>query len=184
MKNTLLGNAKLNQDVPLVDSKKIDRLLNILDREQERLQESLRHLDRLRECVIRRDDNGLAGLMEKLQNRSKDYALLESQRNELRKSLADDIGMSTEQTTLSRLAGLLPPELSEAVSEKRDRLRTLTEQLRAEHISTMMLLNDCAKMNSQLLRCIIKPDESKAISYDSRGKARRDSSSAFVNMKF
>jgi hypothetical protein len=163
---------------------KVNDLLAVLDKDIEHLQETLLRLDRLRGLVIRRDDVSLARLLGKIQADTNDYAANESKRQSIRKELAIALGCDFKQMTLSRLEGLLAQEQKNHITEKKTRLRSLVEKLRKEHTGTVMLLSDCTRFNSLLLRSIFNSGDTKTVTYTAAGSTRRQMDTAFLNLQF
>lgn len=163
---------------------KVDELLVILDKDAQHIQESLSRLNELCSLVIRRDDADLGRLLERIQYESDSYRSHELKRQSKRKELATALGCSLEQMTLSRLEEVLPEEKKAQVAERKDKLRLLTEELKKEYLSTTMLLSDCARFNSLLLKSIFDLGKTGMVYYNSNGAAKRQIDAAFVNLEF
>jgi hypothetical protein len=86
--------------------------------------------------------------------------------------------------TLSRLETVVSEEQKAQVAAKKARLRALTKQLKKEHLSTAMLLSDCARFNGQLLSSVFNLGKVGIVCYDSKGSAKRGVTEAFVNLQF
>ncbi len=163
---------------------RVDELLTVLDRDIAYVQENLSRLNELRSLVIKRDDASLGRLLESIQAESDSYRSHELKRQSMRKELAAALDCSFEQMTLSRLEATLVGEKKAQVTERKVKLRTLTEELKKEHLSTAMLLSDCARFNSVLLRSIFDIGKTGMVYYSSDGAAKRQSDTAFVNLQF
>jgi flagellar biosynthesis/type III secretory pathway chaperone len=85
--------------------------------------------------------------------------------------------------TLSHLESFLDDEKKAEVGRRKMLLRSLTAQLRREHMRTAMLLSDCARLNSTLLRGILEPGNARTTTYGSDGAARSQGGSVFVSME-
>jgi hypothetical protein len=133
--------------------------------------------------VVKRDDASLQKLLENIRSESGGYRENELKRQSLRKELAIALVCDFRQMTLSRLETELPDEMKSQVAQKRTELKTLAEKLRNEHISTVMLLSDCARFNSTLLKSVLELGQTGTITYSSRGLARRQDDSAFMNLQ-
>jgi flagellar biosynthesis/type III secretory pathway chaperone len=92
-----------------------------------------------------------------------------------------DCGVS--DVTLSRLEAVLPGEKRIQVAQRKVELRSLTEKLKKEHLKTTMLLSDCTRFNSELLRGILELGKTGAITYSSDGAAKHQSDSVFVSFE-
>jgi len=163
---------------------KVDELLAVLDKDIEHLQESLLRLTELRSLVIKRDDAALGRLLERIQAESNSYRSNESQRQSIRKELAIGFGCDLEQMTLSKLEASLTEERKAQIANKKTKLSSLTKELKNEHLSTALLLSDCARFNSLLLKSIFDLGKTGTVVYDSQGSAKRQADSAFVNLQF
>ncbi len=163
---------------------KVDELGTILDKDIRHIEESLSWLNELRSLVIKRDDVLLGELLKRIQSAMDSYSANESRRQLVREELAQDLGCELKDVTLSRLEKLLPEEKRTELTQRKDKLRLLTGKLKKEHLSTMLLLSDCARFNNLLLRSILEPLRSNTLTYDCGGSTKRDAETAFVNVKF
>ena len=75
--------------------------------------------------------------------------------------------------TLSRLETESSGEKRAQVAERRIKLRALIEKLKKEHVSTMMLLSDCARFNSMLLKSFSQLGATGEITYSPKGSVQR-----------
>ena len=166
------------------NSKKIDRLFVVLDEDIEHIKRTLSCLNELRSLVIKRDDTGLAKLLEGIQTESNSYAANESKRRSIRKELADFFGCDMKQMTLTRLESELGEEEKAELAERKSKLRTLISELKTEHLSTAMLLSECARLNGLLLRGVFNLGNTATVTYNSDGFAKRQRDTTFVNMQF
>lgn len=162
---------------------KVDELLSILDRDIEHIQESILRLNEMRELVIKRDDVSLNKLVECIRAESENYAANEKQRQSIRKEIAAILGCGVEQMTLSRIEDILTGEKKSQVAQKKTKLRQLTRELGTEHLSTALLLSECARLNGLLLKSILNLDKT-AVCYNSSGSAEQRTDAAFMNLRF
>ena len=163
---------------------KVDELLAVLDKDIEHIQRSLSRLNELRRLVIKRDDTALGKLLESIQTESDSYRRHESKRQSARKELAIAFGCSLEQMTLSRLEGVLSGEKKAQVAERKVKLRSLTEELKKEHLGTALLLSECARFNHVLLKTILDLGKTEIVHYTCNGSTSRQTETAFVNLQF
>jgi hypothetical protein len=163
---------------------KVDELLVCLDEDIRHIQESLLHLNELRRLVIKRDDAALGKLLESIQAESDRYRPHESRRQSIRKALANALGCDLERVTLSALEASLPEARKDEVTQMKAKLRSLTEELKKEYLSTALLLSECARFNNLLLKSIFDIGKTGAVHYDSNGATRRQIDTAFVNLQF
>ena len=163
---------------------KIDELVVVLDEDIRNMRESLSRLDELRGLVIKHDEPALAGLLETIRGEVDGYHSCELKRQSIRKELAAALDCDLKQMTLSRLEEVLPEEKKAQVTERKDKLRLLTEELKKEYLSTTMLLSDCTRFNSLLLKSIFDLGKTGMVYYNSNGAAKRQIDAAFVNLEF
>ena len=162
---------------------KVDELLVCLETDRRHMRESLSDLNALRSLVIKRDDTGLEKLLENIRAKAGRYADHESHRRSMRKELADVLCCDFEQMTLSTLRAHLPEGKSQRVAQMQKQLRELTAELKKEHFHTASLLSECARFNSLLLRSIFDLSQTGAVYYDSSGATRRQTDTAFMDLK-
>jgi hypothetical protein len=163
---------------------KIDELLVVLDKDIQHIEESLLRLNELRGLVVKRDDAALGKLLGSIQAESNGYGSHELKRQSIRKELAIALDCDVEQMTLSRLEAVLPEERRVQVTEKKVKLKSLAGQLKKEHLRTAMLLSDCARFNSLLLKSIFDLGKTGMVYYNSDGATKRQTDTAFVNLEF
>lgn len=162
----------------------VDKLLAVLDEDIRHIRKSLSTLDDLRHSVIKRDDVSLRKLLEGAQSESSSYKNNETKRRLLREELALALDCAPGQMRLSRLEMELSGEKKAQVAERRIKLRALIEKLKKEHVSTMMLLADCARFNSMLLKSVFKLGATGEITYSPKGSVQRQINVAFVDLQF
>ena len=163
---------------------KVDELLVFLDRDIQHIQESLLKLNELRRLVIKRDDAALGKLLESIQAEADSYRNHELNRQPIRKELANALGCNVEQMTLSTLEASLPKGKKAQVTQRKAKLRSLIKELKKEHLSTALLLSECARLNKLLLKSIFDIGKTEVVYYDSNGATRRQTDTAFVNLQF
>jgi hypothetical protein len=163
---------------------KVDELLLVLDEDIRHIQQSLSRLNELRSLVIKRDDVSLGKLLELIRSESEGYRKHELQRQSIRKELAAALGCGFGQMTLSTLEADLPKEKKEQVTEKKAKLNSLIKELKKEHLSTALLLSECARINKMLLNSVFNFGNTGTVYYGSNGATKRQNDTAFVNLQF
>ena len=163
---------------------KVDELLACLDKDCQHIQESLSQLNKLRSLVIKRDDAGLGKLLKIIQAESDTYRSHESNRQTIRKELANALGCNTEQVTLSALEASLPKVKISQVTKRKATLMSLIKELKQEYLSTSLLLSECARFNNLLLKSIFDLGKTGTVYYNSNGATKRQTDMAFVNLQF
>lgn len=179
VKNPRLEDLGLQEKV----SNGVDELLMVLDKDIQHIQESLSWLNELRGLVIKRDYEALSKLLQTIQTEADSYAATESQRLSLRKDLANTLGCSVKQVTLSALEVALPEEKKIQVKDRKIKLKGLIEELRKEHLSTVLLLSDCARFTRQFLKALFDLGGKRTVFYSPNGATRKLTETTFVNMK-
>jgi len=162
---------------------KVDKLLTCLDKDSQHIQESLSQLNKLRSYVIKRDDSGLSKLLKIIQAETSSYRNHESKRQTIRKELANALGCNTEQMTLSALEARLPKGKKDQIIKKKAKLMSLIKELKKEHLSTILLLSECARFNNLLLKSIFDLGKTGAVYYNSNGATKQQTDMAFVNLQ-
>lgn len=163
---------------------KVDELLAVLDEDIQHIQQSLSTLNELRSLVIKRDDAGLGKLLELIRGESDRNLRHELKRQSIRKELASALGCGLEQMTLSTLEASLPKGKKEQVTRKKAELTSLIKELKKEHLSTALLLSECARINRTLLKGVFNLGNTGTVCYGSNGAAKQQNDIAFVNLQF
>ena len=162
---------------------KVDQLLDCLDKDAQYIQESLLQLNEMRRLVIKRDEAALGKLLESIQADADRYREHELNRKSIRKELADSLGLSIKEMTLSALQECLPEEKKDQVTQMKAKLRSLSAELKKEYLSTALLLSECARFNNLLLKGIFDLGKTQSVHYNSNGETRRQIDMAFVNLQ-
>lgn len=163
---------------------KVNELLVVLDEDIENIQKNLSRLNELRSLVIKHDDAALSKLLEHIQAESDSNLRHELKRQSIRRELANALGYDIEQMTLSTLEVDLPKEKQEQVTRRKAKLTSLIEELKKEHLSTALLLSDCARFNRVLLKSVFNLGNTGTVYYGSDGASREQPDMAFVNLQF
>ena len=169
-------------EIPIEE--KVDQLLACLEKDGRHIERNLSQLNELRRLVIKRDEPALAGLLESIRAESESYRTHESERQSIRRELGDMLGCELRQMTLSTLQAHLPKAKRAQVAQAKARLRSLIEEYKKEHLSTALLLSDCARFNNLLLKSIFEIGNTGTVYYNSNGTAKRQTDTAFVNLQF
>lgn len=163
--------------------KYIDRLLAILDKDVEHLENNISKLNELRSLVVKQDNDALTGLLENIRTESMAYRDNERNRQMVQCKLADLFDCPLEQLTLSRLEKELPLQRKSEIVVRKNKLRMLAGMLKKEHLSTQMLLADCARFNRLLLKRIFETGRSQNIMYKPTGTTERSTDNVFMNLQ-
>lgn len=163
---------------------KVDTLLVCLEKDIEHLQESLSRLKELRRLVIKRDDVALGRLLEKIQAEEDIYKSHELNRQSIQKELAMAYGCDYEQMTLSALEVKLPQTRKNQVVQTKTKLKSVIEEFKKEHLSTALLLSECARFNNLILRSIFDLRKEEVVSYNANGIKKRQTDMALINVQW
>lgn len=163
---------------------KIDELLPVLDRDIRYLEQTLSRLDELRSFVIKRDDASLGKLLQTIHAEEAGYKACESQRQSIRRDLAFAFGCDPKEVTLSAIEPVLSGERRACVAEKKAHLASLAVELKKQHLSTALLLSDCARFNNMLLKSVFNPDKTEIVCYSADGSAKQQTDMTFMNLRF
>lgn len=162
---------------------KVDDLLACLDKDVQRLQESLSQLTELRALIIKRDDAALGKLLDTIQAGSGRYKVQESHRQSIRTDLANVLGCDIEHITLSQIEKKLSKVKAEQVRRIQNKLKSLVQELRREYLSTVMLVSECSRLNNMLLKSIFNVGGTGDVFYNANGVTRRQTGLTFVNLQ-
>lgn len=163
---------------------KVDELLTVLDEDIRHVRTSLSRLDELRSLVVKRDQEALGKLLERIGEESHEYSTNESKRESMRRGFAATLKCEVSDMTLSRLESVLGDPKKTEVAQRKAELRSLTEELKTEYMKTAMLLSDCTRFNRALLRGILELGNTGAATYGSDGVTKVQNDSVFVSMEF
>ena len=163
---------------------KVEELLGVLDTDIEHLQQSMSRLNEMRSLVIKHDDGALGRLLESIQAEANGYRKHAFRRRSVLKELAIALGCDQEQMTLSKLEARLNEEQKAQVAERKVQLRSLSKELKREHLSTQLLLSECARFNSMLLKSIFDFGKTGTVIYNCDGSTKRHTDTAFVSVQF
>jgi hypothetical protein len=161
----------------------VEKLLACLDQDMQHMQESLLQLNEMRRLVIKRDEAALGRLLESIQAEAGCNRDHELNRKSIRKELADSLGLSIKEMTLSALQECLPEAKKDQVTQMKAKLRSLSAELKKEYLSTSLLLSECARFNNLLLKGIFDLGKAESIQYNCNGETRRQIDMAFVNLQ-
>jgi hypothetical protein len=162
---------------------KLDELLAHLECDVEYLQNCLLYLDELKKLVIKRDEAALLGLLEVIQTELVGHKKHEQNRQLARRELAEALGCSSTQITLTALQKFFPQDKCTRLVDIKAKLKTLVERLKVEYAGTAILVAECSRFNSLVLKSIFAQGKTGETYYNANGAANRQSESAFVNLR-
>jgi hypothetical protein len=160
----------------------VEELLVVLVEDIEHISSMLQRLDQLRGAVIKKDENFLRQLLDAIQDETEKHNMIESRRSDVRRKLAISLGCDETEMNLSKLCLYLEPGPRKMVEVKQVELKQLAEKLKREHTITAMLLNECTRLNSMMLRGIFTKGN-PSVTYNARGNASWQSQREIVNLR-
>lgn len=160
----------------------VEELLVVLDADIEHVGVMLERMDQLRSAVIKRNETFLRDLLETIHDESQQHEAIESGRDDICRRLGGIIGCGEKQVNLSLLCENLEPTMRSLVAERQSELKPLVEKLKREQVLTSLLLKECARLNSMMLRGIFTNSDS-GITYNSRGDASWQAHRELVNCR-
>lgn len=161
----------------------VGELLNVLRAESDFIKGNTQKLELLRELVVKRDDDGLADLLEDLRSESQRHLENTKRRKALRGKIALALGWPVEEVRLSKLEPLLDEQTKEQLCLLRQELQNVSEQIKSELSGTTALLKELSRFNSMILNAILQGRQVREISYSSSGMKKQQQTSGIVNMR-
>lgn len=162
----------------------VRELLTVLDDDICYINISIEKIGQLKAAVIKRDEQDLRETMQLLESSRSQYQNVEQRRESLRGQLAKLFQCSPEDMTLSRLIEILEEsrsQLAEQIRAKQKQLRSLVSKMKREHTGAIMLLRECARFNSMLIRSIF--GDRKNVTYTADGSSSWDARRGLLSYK-
>lgn len=163
---------------------RVAALLDVLDEDIRHVEASLVRLDTLRGLLIKRDEEALGKLLEEIRGQGEAYVATEGRRQELRQSLANDLGWKEKELTLTNLLTQVTGDLRTALVERQTRLKSLIIRLKREHTLTALLILDCRRFNRALLQVFLGPAGKAGTTYSPTGTVKHPTGTMLLNMRF
>ena len=160
----------------------VEELLVVLVEDIEHIGSMLQRLDQLRGAVIKKDEDFLRTLLDAIQDETEKHSMIESRRSDIRCRLAISLGCDETEMNLSKLCLHLEPGPRKMIEVKQAELKELAEKLKREHSITAMLLKECARLNSMMLRGIFAKGN-PTVMYNARGNASWQAQREIVNFR-
>jgi hypothetical protein len=162
---------------------RIELLLDVLDKDCRHIERLLARLDGLRAALIRRDDSEMSEVLGAIRREAAGHTATERQRQDLRQQLADDLGWSKSDVTLSGLKAVLSGAQHRALAERQAGLRSLVETLKREYALTAMLVSDCARLNRSLTQALFGGEGGTGVTYNASGSTRHQGERTLVSLQ-
>ncbi|MCK4277158.1 MAG: hypothetical protein KAX78_11620 [Phycisphaerae bacterium] len=137
----------------------IGRLAAALDEEIALLELRGSQLVALSEAILQRDEAGLQGLFEEMEQTQQTQAETDNKLLGLRKALGDILVCPLERVTLTWVVGQLSGEGRSQIESRLAKIVGLIDEVRKQHLETVMLLSECARINRMLLTTLFPGSE-------------------------
>lgn len=132
--------------------KPAEELLPILDAQIETLQAKLEMMEHMAACVREGDLTRLSDFVAQESALTRRESQLDKQTQQMRARLADVVDSSADQLTLGDLVEMADGPLAIQLSDRRERLVLLVEQLQERATMTAMLVAQVLDLNERMLR--------------------------------
>ncbi len=146
----------------------VDQLLELLDEQVRLLEEKRGHLRDLSSALIDRDESATESVLERMEDTERRGGEADCRLHRVRQSLGENVGCPAESLRLTALIPLLPAEKGRLLRLRRDRIAEQADHLRREHLRTVMLLNECVRINRMLLETLV-PGAGSVTTYGTGG---------------
>jgi len=119
-------------------------------------------------AIVDRDEDAVEGLLEQIERAQQLQAATDGKLQALRKVAARRLCRPEGQVKLSGLIAALDEPLRPPLAERRQRIIDLAGRLQQEHMRTVILLTECARLNRMLLEGLF-PQGEGVTTYDADG---------------
>ena len=160
----------------------IEELISFLDNQSEHVQKMIEFLDEFRKALIRRDLPVLQDMQTQLEQELEIRVQLDQSQRNLQRKLSGILECPDEEACLSALCRLLDSPLRETIQQRQRHLNEQILHLRQQHLSTELLLRECARMNRRFLEMIVGTDE-KGKTYDAQGRCAWNTRQGLMSVK-
>jgi hypothetical protein len=147
----------------------VGEYLAVLEEETHLQEAAVGHLKGMSAAMTSRDERAMEILFKEAEEAHDHLAQLEDQRRATGNRLAAALHCRQEDLTLKRLALELPAPEGRAVETCRRRLQTLVGEIRRQHLRTVAMLGECARLNRTLLTGLFT-DAGNTATYGACGK--------------
>jgi hypothetical protein len=144
----------------------------------------LRHsqLGSLCAAIIERDESAVERILDQIEQAQQLQTIGDQKVAALRTELAGRLGVDAGALRLSGLIDLLPPRCQAGLRAKRTRVLELAERFGVQHMRTVMLLSECARINRMLLEGLF-PRCQAVTTYGAGGRANWRAEAGLVDME-
>ncbi len=162
-----------------------DKFLEVIDSDITHLEMAKSAMDHLKASVIKRDEEQLKKILAIVENALAAYSNVENQREVIRRELAKCMKCKLDEMTMTKLKDYVSLEQAKEVARKQNILKSLVQDIKENHMVTVMFLQECTRLNDKMLAGIL--GDRKELTYNSNGHGRWKNvtaSSSLVNLRF
>ena len=146
----------------------VETLEGLLDEEVSLLDLRRSQLRSLCGAIIERDDEAVERLLDQIERAQELQSVTDEKLDTVRRALAEHLACPPSEVKLSTLIAELPEPLRGRLAARRQRIIDLAERLQIEHMRTVMLLGECARINRLLMESLF-PDSRGVTTYSVAG---------------
>lgn len=146
----------------------LETLRGLLDEEIALLDLRRSQLSSLCGAIVDRDEDAVERLLEQIEQAQQLQTTTDGKLRDVRGRLADVLGWESGEVRLSALILHLPAERQPDLIERRERIIRRAEALQLEHLRTVVLLSECARINRLLLASLC-PETEGVTTYSAAG---------------
>ena len=154
-----------------VAGEQVEALQRLLDEQISLLDVRRSQLTSLCGAIVDRDEDAVERLLEQIERALELQSAADRRLSELRCELAGALGCGRDEVKLSALIAHLPEALRPPLAERRQRIIELAERLQVEHMRTVILLGEFARINRLLLESLF-PSSEGVTTYSAAGSDR------------
>ena len=148
----------------------VNELLSVLDEEIALLDLRRSQLEAVSRAVIDRDDDALERLIGQIEQAWHSQVRGDLKLKALCRALAESLGQSQQKVKLVELSDKLPKAQRLDVDLRRGRIVLQAQRFRKQHLETVVLLSECARINRLLLEGLL-PGSETVTTYEKGGAA-------------
>lgn len=158
-------------------------LLDILEQEQKLHDKLLLAKREERKFIATADATSILKNTEQINDWIEEIKRAETRREHITRQLARDLGIDGERCTLNQILEAVPPEQRSALEHSRRVLKQTIESIREINKANHLLLHRSVVALGEQLKSILQTNTDTGVYTKSGSKARRESTSAGLNVK-
>lgn len=139
-----------------------EQLLVILDEQIALLHDRRGQLEQLTEAALARDEQAMESLVTEIERSGQQQSLTDVKLRAIRANIARTLKVKAADLRLAVVATMLPPADGAALDLRRNQVMQLCGQLRRQHLTTSVVLQECSRVNRLLLMALTGQEEGPA----------------------